>query len=230
MAIWKKAMLLPAVAIIFFVIACEDQVITDIQQVTKQSSVVTEYPAEVHKAIAEIKQKNSAAEVQVIGVMEGDNTALENLDKNMKANEIKSVQVIKLGEKSKADYPNYVIIEKSSLDRISSISATDGEVFTVVDETAQPVGGMPALYELLGKKLLYPDQAREQGIEGKVFVEFIINEDGSLSNFAVLKGIGGGCDQAAMDALSQSPNWIPGKQNGKVVKQRMVLPISFSLG
>ena len=230
MAIWKKAMLLPAVALIFFVIACEDQVITDIQQVTKQSSVVTEYPAEVHKAIAEIKQKNSAAEVQVIGVMEGDNTALENLDKNMKANEIKSVQVIKLGEKSKADYPNYVIIEKSSLDRISSISATDGEVFTVVDETAQPVGGMPALYELLGKKLLYPDQAREQGIEGKVFVEFIINEDGSLSNFAVLKGIGGGCDQAAMDALSQSPNWIPGKQNGKVVKQRMVLPISFSLG
>lgn len=228
-ATWKKAILLPVVGVVFFVIACEDQVVSDIQAVTKQSSVVTEYPAEVHAAIAEIKKKNSAAEVQVVGVMDGDKTALENLDKNLKANEIKSVQVIKLGKESKADYPNYVVIEKGTLGLVSSASTTGGEVFTVVEESAQPVGGFPALSEMIGKNLVYPEQALKQGVQGKVFVEFIVNEDGSLSNFAVLKGIGSGCDEAAMAVIRQSPNWIPGKQKGKVVKQRMVLPVNFSM-
>lgn len=230
MAIWKKAMLVPALGLVFTVIACEEQIIPDIQTVTKQSTVVTEYPAEVQKAISEIKKKNPAAEVQVVGVMEGDKTALENLDKNLTVNQIKSVQVIKLGGTTKSDYPNYIIIEKGSLDRVSSASTLDGEVFTVVEESASPVGGMPALFEHIGKNLLYPEEARNKGLEGKVFVEFIVNEDGSLSNFVVLKGIGGGCDQAAIDAISKSPKWIPGKQKGKAVKQRMVLPISFSLG
>lgn len=49
----------------------------------------------------------------------------------------------------------------------------DGEVFTIVEETAQPVGGMPALYELIAKNLLYPQQAKDQGIEGKVFIELL---------------------------------------------------------
>lgn len=230
MATWKKAMLIPAVGLVFFVIACEDQVVSDIQSVSKQSSVVTEYPAEVHKVIADIKSKNPVAEVQVIGVLDGDNKALESLDKNIKANEIRSVQVIKLGRESKADYPNYVVIEKGSIDQLSSASKTEGEVFTVVEESAQPVGGIQVLYEMIASNLKYPEQAMKQGVQGKVFVEFIVNEDGSLSNFAVLKGIGSGCDEAAMAVISQSPNWIPGKLKGKAVKQRMVLPVNFALG
>lgn len=229
MATWKKVMLVPVVGIVFFVIACEDQVVSDIQTVTKQSSVVTEYPAEVHKVIADIKSKNPVAEVQVMGVVDGDNKALESLDKNIKANEIRSVQVIKLGKESKADYPNYVIIEKGSINQLSTATKTDGEVFTVVEESAQPVGGIQVLYEMIASKLKYPEQALKQGVQGKVFVEFIVNEDGSLSNFTVLKGIGSGCDEAAVAVISQSPNWIPGKQKGKVVKQRMVLPVNFSM-
>ncbi|MCI0750754.1 MAG: hypothetical protein L0Y35_02860, partial [Flammeovirgaceae bacterium] len=91
---------------------------SDIQTVTKQSSVVTDYPAEVHKAIADIKKINPNAEVQVVGVMDGDNTALENLDKTMKDNEIQSIQVIKITKNTKADYSNYIIIEKESFNHV----------------------------------------------------------------------------------------------------------------
>jgi protein TonB len=123
-----------------------------------------------------------------------------------------------------------MVIEKGgTLDMVASTTAENGEVFTVVEKTALPVGGMPALYDLIGKNMQYPVEARRKNVEGKVFVQFIVNKDGSLSDFTVLKGIGEGCDEEAVRALSLSPNWTPGKQNGVAVKQRMVLPITFNL-
>ncbi len=67
------------------------------------------------------------------------------------------------------------------------------------------------------------------GIEGKVFVEFVVDKDGSLTQFIVVKGIGAGCDEEAVRIIQNSPPWSPGKQRGKPVKQRMVLPIFFTL-
>lgn len=230
MASWKKAMLLPLVMLVVLLIACEDQIMSDLQTVTDQSTVVTSYPTEVQKTIDDIKVKNPKAEVQVVGVMSNDKTALENLDKSMKANEVKAVHVVKISEKKKNDFDSYVVIEKGgTLNQVASMTAQNGEIFTVVEETAQPVGGMPALYELLGNNIQYPVEAREKNVQGKVFVQFIVNENGSLSDFVVLKGIGNGCDEEAVRALSVSPNWTPGKQNGIAVRQRMVLPITFNL-
>lgn len=104
------------------------------------------------------------------------------------------------------------------------------EIFTVVEETATPKGGMQAFYEYIGKKLKYPAQARRMGTEGKVFVQFVINKDGSISDVVAIKGIGAGCDEEAVRIIQSSPAWSPGKQRGKSVKQRMVLPITFKLG
>jgi periplasmic protein TonB len=104
------------------------------------------------------------------------------------------------------------------------------EIFTVVEETATPKGGMQAFYEFVGKKLKYPAQARRMGTEGKVFVQFVINKDGSISDVVAIKGIGAGCDEEAVRIIQTSPPWSPGKQRGKSVKQRMVLPITFKLG
>ena len=103
-------------------------------------------------------------------------------------------------------------------------------IFTVVEETAAPIGGMGAFYEYVGKKLKYPAQAKRMGIEGKVFVEFVIEKDGSITDVKAIKGIGGGCDQEAERILSSAPKWKPGKQRGKPVRQKMVLPINFKLG
>lgn len=103
-------------------------------------------------------------------------------------------------------------------------------IFTVVEETAAPIGGMAAFYEYVGKKIKYPAQAKRMGIEGKVFVEFVIEKDGSITDVKAIKGIGGGCDQEAERILASAPKWKPGKQRGKPVRQKMVLPINFKLG
>jgi protein TonB len=104
------------------------------------------------------------------------------------------------------------------------------EIFTVVEESAAPKGGMQAFYKFVGEKIKYPAQARRMGIEGRVFVEFVINKDGSLSDVRAIKGIGAGCDEEAVRIVQSSPPWSPGKQRGKPVKQRYTLPIIFKLG
>jgi protein TonB len=88
---------------------------------------------------------------------------------------------------------------------------------------------MAAFYAFVSQTIRYPAQARRMGIEGKVFVEFVVEKDGSLSSFTVVKGIGAGCDEEAIRVLQMSPPWTPGKQRGQAVKQRMVLPIYFKM-
>ena len=91
-------------------------------------------------------------------------------------------------------------------------------------------GGMPAFYEYVSKNLKYPNQARRMGIEGRVFVQFVVGKNGSITDVTAIKGIGAGCDEEAVRVIKSSPNWSPGKQRGKPVKVRMILPITFKLG
>lgn len=104
------------------------------------------------------------------------------------------------------------------------------QIFLVVEETALPIGGYPAFYDYIGKKLKYPAQARRMAVEGKVFVEFVIEKDGTITDVKAIKGIGAGCDEEAVRVLKSAPKWKAGKQRGKPVRQRMVLPIAFKLG
>lgn len=104
------------------------------------------------------------------------------------------------------------------------------EIFSVVEETAEPKGGMPAFYKYVGEKIKYPAQARRMGVEGRVFVEFVVNRDGSIVDVRAIKGIGAGCDEEAVRIVQSAPSWKPGKQRGKPVRQKMVIPIIFKLG
>ena len=103
-------------------------------------------------------------------------------------------------------------------------------VFRIVEEQPSPIGGYSVFYEYIGKKLRYPAQARRMGIEGKVFIEFIVDKDGSIKEVTVKKGIGGGCDEEALRVIKAAPKWKPGKQRGQPVKVRMIVPITFKLG
>lgn len=104
------------------------------------------------------------------------------------------------------------------------------DIFDVVEETAEPIGGVGAFYSYISDKMKYPSQARRIGVEGRVFVQFVINVDGSLTDIKVIKGIGAGCDEEAIRVLQSAPPWKPGKQRGVPVRQRMVIPITFKLG
>ena len=121
-------------------------------------------------------------------------------------------------------------VEEIKIQPVEEEKEDPNQIFLVVEETAAPIGGMPAFYEFVGKKLKYPAQARRMGVEGKVFVEFVIERDGSITDVKAIKGIGAGCDDEAVRVLQSAPKWKPGKQRGKPVRQRMVLPIAFKLG
>lgn len=103
------------------------------------------------------------------------------------------------------------------------------EIFTIVEQQPSPVGGMAAFYKYVGDNLKYPDMASRMNIQGRVFVQFVIEKDGSITDVQVVKGIGAGCDEEAVRVVSQAPAWEPGKQRGRPVRVRMILPIVFRL-
>jgi TonB family protein len=151
---------------------------------------------------------------------------LESLDQS----QIAHITLITPAAPEKEAPRTFAIIEYTEqIGELSDRSKLDDDVYTLVEETATPQGGMGIFYEHIAKKMRYPAQARRMGVEGKVFVEFVVQTDGSVTDVRVKNGIGAGCDQEAVDVVKTSPLWIPGKNKGIAVKQRIVLPISFKL-
>lgn len=102
-------------------------------------------------------------------------------------------------------------------------------VFKVVEVLPQYPGGNEAMYKFIGDNIKYPEKAKEDKISGRVFVNFIVEKDGAVSNVNVLRGIGGGCDEEASRVVAMMPNWTPGTQKGKAVRVSFNLPINFAL-
>jgi len=100
----------------------------------------------------------------------------------------------------------------------------DKDYLAEFDEMPFPVGGLKAIQE----KIVYPEEAKSQGVEGKVFVTAFINENGVVEKAEVLKGIGGGCDKAALEAVYKT-KFSPGKKEGQPVKVQISIPIVFKL-
>ncbi len=103
------------------------------------------------------------------------------------------------------------------------------EPFVVVEQQPAFPGGMDGLRNFLSKNLNYPRQAAAAGVSGRVYVSFVVNTDGSLTDVQVLKGIGFGCDEEAWRVITSMPRWQPGRQSGRAVRVKFNLPISFSL-
>jgi len=103
------------------------------------------------------------------------------------------------------------------------------ELFIIVEEMPSFPGGNSGFSEFVIKNLHYPVRARIKGIEGKVIVEFVVNENGEISQVKVVQGIGSDCDAEAQRLMQSSPNWIPGKQAGKNVKVKMQVALKFDL-
>ena len=103
------------------------------------------------------------------------------------------------------------------------------EIFIVVEESPEPVGGQRAFLEYLAANIRYPKAAARLNISGRVFVQFVVEKDGSLTDIKVVKGIGAGCDEEAIRVLSEAPKWNPGKQRGMPVRVSKLVPILFVL-
>lgn len=123
--------------------------------------------------------------------------------------------------------------EANKYEKIAPTAAendSDEIVFTIVEKSAEPEGGISEFLKMIGANMRYPAEARRAGVEGKVFVQFVIDEQGNLTRPTVVKGVSPEIDAEALRVVKLSGKWTPGEQRGKKVKQRIVLPIVFSLG
>src|SRR5690606_38880023 len=103
------------------------------------------------------------------------------------------------------------------------------EIFTVGEAYPEFEGGVAAFNTHMMKEIRYPLQALQAGVEGRVDVQFVVDEDGSISDVEVIKGIGAGCDEEAVRVVKSLPSFKPATQNGKPVRVRMVVPVSFQV-
>ncbi|MBE0653758.1 MAG: energy transducer TonB [Bacteroidales bacterium] len=103
------------------------------------------------------------------------------------------------------------------------------QIFLVVENMPEFPGGEAAMYKFIGDHIEYPRMAKESGISGRVFVTFVVEKDGSVTDVQILRGIGGGCDEEAVRVIKAMPKWNPGKQRGKPVRVQYRMPIKFTL-
>ena len=106
---------------------------------------------------------------------------------------------------------------------------TAPEIVDFTEVMASFKGGMDAWYGYLQANLKYPKTEQRLGIEGTVFLRFVINIDGSIQDIEVIRSASPGLDQAAIAVIKNSPKWNPGKNGGKAVRSRMTMPIRFKL-
>ena len=101
--------------------------------------------------------------------------------------------------------------------------------FVIVEKMPEFPGGIDAMQEFLAKNIEFPTAATEIGIQGTVYLYFVVEKDGSITHIKTLRGIGGGCDEEAERVISKMPKWNPGNQRGKPVRVSFNIPVIFKL-
>jgi len=214
---WKVVTVSVTALMIFFAVACQDQILNEISDSTLTQ--VAEFPDVVKNDIASKYQaKYPGAKFNYI---EGDADEIrEKFSANTSAKQILL---------NTYPFPDRKIVGVLTMDVSNLELKNQDEVYAIVEESAEPKGGMTEFYNYVAANLKYPAEARAKGIEGRVFIEFVVNQDGSISDVKPIKGIGAGCDEEAVKIVASAEPWNPGKQHGIAVKQRMVIPIIYSL-
>ena len=106
----------------------------------------------------------------------------------------------------------------------------EDEIFVIVEENPQfPDGGTAGLLQYLGKNIKYPTIPQENGTQGRVTVQFVVNKDGSIVDVKVIRGVDPYLDKEAVRVISTMPKWIPGKQRGVPVRCKFTVPVTFKL-
>lgn len=139
------------------------------------------------------------------------------------------IYIVPISEVLRINYENGEYDEFVGEQMEANNESLDGDVFLSVEENPEFPGGPAKLLEYIQKNLEYPEAARENEIQGRVFVGFIVEEDGSVSNVKILRGIGYGCDEEAIRLVNSLPKFKPGKQRGKPIRVPYTLPIVFKL-
>lgn len=102
-------------------------------------------------------------------------------------------------------------------------------IFTVVEEMPIYPGGINAMYKYMGENIKYPESARKEGVSGRVYITFVVEKDGAVTDVKLIRGVDERLDKEALRVIKLMPKWKPGKQDGKVVRVQYNLPVKFTL-
>ncbi len=210
---WKLVVALAIIPLMFVAIACQDQ-LSELQESTVSQS--GDLPPEVvAQQNAYIKQHPGARLTYMVGLP-------AEVDKLISSPDVSSrvVSTYSYTEEKKGVLLSDVAEHAESL-------KTDDDVYMIVEHQPEFPGGFVALAEFLGKNIQYPAKAAQNGEGGTVYVAMIIDEQGNVSDVKVMRGVSELLDAEAVRVVSLLPAWIPGKQNGKPVKVRFIMPIRF---
>lgn len=123
----------------------------------------------------------------------------------------------------------FLLFSKTVLAQKDSLTTGNDSVILRVEQMPEFPGGQEALYKFISDNILYPKDARENDIKGKVVVQFIVEKDGSVQNVEVVSGVHPLLDEEALRVVKLLPSFKPGMVNGEPVQVRMKLPITFNL-
>ena len=185
------------------------------KEVTKYEVTDTEFLFEEEVEIQQTSQETpppppppAVQEVEVLNVVE-DNVETESIEVNTEETEQEVVIAA----------PVEAPVEEEE----------EEVVFVVVESMPEFPGGQQALFKYLSENVKYPVIAQENGIQGRVICQFVVNKDGSLEDIQVVRGVDKALDNEAIRVIKTMPKWNPGKQRGKPVRVRFTLPVNFKL-
>ncbi|HMI67909.1 MAG TPA: M56 family metallopeptidase [Cyclobacteriaceae bacterium] len=230
--LWKLIVLSATVPLLFLAVACQEQVISDLQDVSKNSAAAGLLPLEVKKQLDVLQKNNPSHEYIVIQMNEEGKKTLDKLQfENAQTGTLyPSMTLINTDKNSDGGGFTYVILEKGSqTSRIADATGRFDKAYTMVDDMPEYVGGIDSLMAFIQKKMKYPGDARKKGIEGRVFVSFVVTKEGDVVDPAIAKGVAAEIDKEALSVVSSFPKWIPGRQHGEAVDVKFVLPINFKI-
>jgi periplasmic protein TonB len=141
--------------------------------------------------------------------------------------ETPTIEEIKQNETAAVSTEGTTIVFEEPVEEV--IVEDDDQLFTVVEQNPEFEGGYNAMLAFLQQNMKYPANARRMQLEGTVYVSFIVNKNGSISDVKVMRGIMAECDKEAVRVVQMMPPWKPGKQNGRNVNVRFTLPLKFRL-
>jgi len=145
------------------------------------------------------------------------------------------VKVVDNKDNKAIDDPKATIDTNIGVDDIKIVDLGGGDdpviepITTFAEKMPQFPGGVKKMYEYLGNTIRYPEIDRQIGNQGKVYLSFVIEKNGSITDLNVIRGLSKGCDREAIKAIENMPKWTPGEQGGKKVRVRYTLPVYFKL-
>ena len=151
-----------------------------------------------------------------------DEPEIEETDADEDQEVEEALEKIEIPEETEEEEPEEMEVEEPE----------EPEIFTIVEDMPEFPGGQKELFKFISKNIKYPPMARENGIEGTVYIGFVVMEDGSIEQVQVKRGLAGGgagCDAEAIRVVNKMPKWNAGKQRGKPVRVAFTLPIRFKL-